>query len=88
MARLSRAAIRAFVERERALVDESKRQFWLDRKRALGPAEGIRVANALREQVVAQQPGWPSAAERAADLATHERVSSVLRRVHLSPPKR
>ncbi len=85
MARLTRAAIRAFVQRDRAGVDDAKQEFWLGRKRALGPAEGIRIANALREQVIAQHPGWPSPEERAADLATHERVSAALRRVRLSP---
>jgi hypothetical protein len=59
----------------------SKARYWIDRKRRLGPAEGIRVADELRRQVAAARPDWPSAADRAADLEVHARVAACLRRV-------
>jgi hypothetical protein len=77
---ISLHALRAFATREFGRVTALKQQYWLDRKRRLGPAEGVRVADALRRQVAAQRPGWPSPEERQADLASHARVGELLRR--------
>jgi hypothetical protein len=66
---------RAFVDRDWGRVAEAKAAFWVRRKRALGPAEGLRVSEALRLQVLATHPGWPDAADRAADLEAHARLS-------------
>ena len=56
-------------------------EHWLLRKRELGPAEGIRMAEELRALVAAQRPDWPRPAEREADREVHARVSEALRSV-------
>jgi hypothetical protein len=66
-------------------VGRAKARYWVERKRRLGPAEGIRIGDELRRQVLAVRPDWPDAAERAADLERHIRVAACLRRV---PPRR
>lgn len=73
--------IRAFAGREWRLVEESKRRYWSERKRALSPAEALAIGEGLRRHVRALRPDWPSSAERAADLETHARVAEYLRRV-------
>ena len=60
-------------------VHEFKQARWIERKRRLGPAEGIRVAAELRAQMVARKPDWPSPESRRADLETHVRVGKMLR---------
>jgi hypothetical protein len=52
----------------------AKELYWRDFKRKHGPAAGIRVAEELRRQVIAQRPEWPTARERAEDHASHQRV--------------
>jgi hypothetical protein len=47
----------------------------------VSPARGIRAGDALRRQVAAVRPDWPSAAERRADAAHHLRVAALLDRV-------
>jgi hypothetical protein len=49
----------------------------------VSPARGIRAGDAIREQVAAVQPRWPSAAERRADTARHLRIAALLDRVTL-----
>ena len=83
MAKLKPADIRAFVERDRTRVTDAKTSYWVERKRTLGPAEGIRIANELRMQVLALHPEWPSVQEQADDLATHERVAKALGAVRI-----
>jgi hypothetical protein len=73
--------IRAFARREWGLVAAAKRRYWIERKRALSPAEALAVAERLRLHVRALRPDWPSPAERAADLEAHARVSGSLRSV-------
>lgn len=73
--------IRAFAGREWGLVAEAKRRFWIERKRMLSPGEALAVAEGLRLHVRAVRPDWPSAAEAAADLEVHARVSASLRSV-------
>lgn len=77
------ADIRAFVERDWAAVDRAKARFWAERKHAMSATEALSVGDALRRHVKALRPGWPDAAERDADLATHARVSGALRAVTL-----
>ena len=72
--------IRAFVSRDWDAVRAAKDRYWAHRIRSLGPAEGLRVADELRRQVLARQPGWPPAAERSADIAAHARLVELLRR--------
>jgi|RhiMethySRZTD1v2_1073278.scaffolds.fasta_scaffold94059_2 hypothetical protein len=72
--------IRAFVERDWRSVRESKDDYWAARIARLGPAEGLRIAGELRAQVIAMHPEWPAADDREADLASHARVSELMRR--------
>jgi hypothetical protein len=74
--------IKAYAGRDWSLVEESKRRYWAERKRALSPAEALRMAEALWRHVRAIRPDWPSPSERAADVEVHARVSACLRRVH------
>jgi hypothetical protein len=72
--------IRAYVSRDWDAARIAKDQYWAARIRRLGPGEGLRIADELRRQVLAQQPDWPSAAERSEDLAAHARLAERLRR--------
>jgi hypothetical protein len=82
--RPSRAA--DLVRRNWTLLDRAKAEYWRDRKRTGKAGEGIRIADELRRQVLAQRPGWPSASERAEDLDAHVRLAEALRRA--KPPGR
>lgn len=73
--------IRAFAGRERSLVDEAKRRYWIERKKTLSPAAALGVVEELRRHVQAMKPDWPSPAERAEDLEMHAMVAASLRRV-------
>ena len=72
--------IRSYVSRDWAAARASKDAFWAARIAQLGPIEGLRIADELRRQVVRQNPGWPTDEERHDDLATHTRLSELLRR--------
>jgi hypothetical protein len=74
------ALLRAFAARNWDAVARSKAAMWQE----LTPADKIRLADELRRQALLTRPGWPSAADRRADLQTHLRVSEALRRV---PPR-
>ncbi len=77
--------IRDFLRRDRTIVEESRAAYWRTLQERLGPSESLRIADELRREAEALRPGGPSAEERAADLASHLRVSEMLRRV---PAKR
>ena len=70
--------IHAYVGRDWNAVRVAKDRYWAERIRSLGPAEGFRVADGLRRQVLARSPTWPSAAERSDDLAAHARLAELL----------
>jgi hypothetical protein len=72
---------RAFLDRDWSAAARSKERYWLDYKRTHGVAAAVRLADGLRQQVLAVRPDWPSAEEREEDLATHLRVIDVIRRV-------
>ena len=78
---MKRRDIEAFLGRDWALLEASKTEYWAERKRRLGPAEGLRIADELRRHVLALRPDFPSEAERAEDIACHARVAEMLRRV-------
>ena len=63
--------IRAFMARDWARVAEAKASCWAERKRRLGPAEGLRIADELRRQALLVAPDWPDASERASDYSAH-----------------
>jgi hypothetical protein len=67
--------------RDWALVSRSTAEYWRTWKRRHGAAGGVRMADQLRLQVLAQHPRWPTAAERSEDLAVHLRVAEALRSV-------
>ena len=72
--------IHDYVGRDWDAARAAKDRYWAARIRRLGPGEGLRVADELRRQVLAQQPGWPSSTERSADLAAHVRLAELLQR--------
>jgi hypothetical protein len=72
--------IRDYVRRDWEVARAAKDDYWSARIRRLGPREGLRIADELRRQVLALDVEWPSQADREGDLATHARVSELLRR--------
>ena len=78
-------ALREYAQRDWAKAKRATELFWIERKRLLGPAEGIRMGDELRRHAKLVRPDWPSQAERDDDAATHLRVIDALRRV---PPRR
>jgi hypothetical protein len=73
--------LRAFAERDWKLIQELKDRHWKESKRALSPAELLRIGDGLRRHAQAIRPDWPTAAERDDDLEVHARVSASLRSV-------
>ena len=86
MSRMRREDVLAYLNRDRTLVEESRAAHWASVKRRHGAVEGLRIAEALRLAAVALRPEWPTPADRALDLAVHERVSEALRRVPARRP--
>jgi hypothetical protein len=82
---MDREAILAFVRRDWAMVAESKTRYWLDRKRGLSAADILAIGDQLRRHALAVRADWPTEADRAADLAVHERVAEALRAVSSRP---
>lgn len=78
---LARAVIVAYVQRDWEALARLKTATWLATRRRHGVAGAFRAADALRVQVLAQRPDWPTADERLEDVRTHVRVSQALRRV-------
>lgn len=77
---MERRDVEAFLKRDWGLVAASKEDYWADRKRRLGPGEGLRIGDELRRQVLAVRPEYPTAEDRAEDIACHARVAEMLRR--------
>jgi hypothetical protein len=75
------ADIRAFVDRDWALIAQAKEDQWLEQKRSLTPSAAIALAAGLYQYAKALKPDWPDPAEREADLASHIRMAELLRRV-------
>ena len=75
------ADIRAFARRDWAELDDRKARFWAERKRGMKAGDALELGDALRRHARRLRPDWPDAAERAADLALHARVSEALRAV-------
>lgn len=71
----------ALVDRDWRSLERGKELYWSAWKVQHGPAAGIRVAEALREQVRRARPDWPSDDERREDLETHLRVLGIIARV-------
>lgn len=79
--RLSPSDVKAYLDRDWALVREMKERYWAEKKRSLTPTEALTIAGRLRQQAAAIRPDWPDDRQREADLSTHRRVSECLRRV-------
>lgn len=73
------ADIRAFMQRDWQRLREYKEQAWEHVKAERGPTAAVLAADSLRLVAREHNPGWPSAADRRADLETHDRVSRALR---------
>jgi hypothetical protein len=69
----------AFARRDWAALERAKADFWVERKRTMSPRETLELADDLRRHTLAMRPDWPDADDRAADIATHHRVSEALR---------
>lgn len=72
--------IREFVSRDWQGIRDNKDAYWQDRVARLGPLEAWRIAGELCKQARGQHPGWPDAADRASDLASHALVAQQFRR--------
>lgn len=78
---MDRQDLLAFSRRNWAQLAELKAEHWRERRERLGPAEGVRMAELLRQHVRRTRPDWPDARQRAEDLAHHIRLGEMLRRV-------
>ncbi len=72
--------IREYMSREWDVARRSKDEYWAERIARLGPLEGFRIAEELRQQALLQHPGWPHPSDRRDDILAHERLSELLRR--------
>ncbi|MGQ0653608.1 MAG: hypothetical protein ACT4P4_15290 [Betaproteobacteria bacterium] len=68
---MDRKALAQFAARDRERVAALKREHHARQHRASRGAAGLRAAELLRQYARKARPGWPSARERAADLAHH-----------------
>jgi hypothetical protein len=68
------------MERDWAAVAAAKDTAWLNMRRTDGIPGALRIADALRAQVLSSHPHWPSDEERAEDLSMHVRVAEAMRR--------
>jgi len=71
-------SIRRFVQRDWAAVEDESASFWAARARTMTPSARMELSAALFHLVRTIRPSWPSAIEREADLAHHNRVAGVL----------
>jgi hypothetical protein len=76
-----RASVRAFLDRPWDDLARLKADYWRAWKARHGALGALRMAEELRQEMLALRPDWPSPAERLEDLKTHLRVSEALRRV-------
>lgn len=76
---MDRKDIVEFARRDWARIADAKTDVWLSRKRSSAPADLLAMGDQLRRHARAMRPDWPSEADRAADLAVHQRVAEALR---------
>ncbi len=74
------ADIRAFVNRNWRLVEQSKVEHWAEWKKGKTADEILQIAADLRNHIARIKPDWPTDRERAADIAEHARFSELLSR--------
>ncbi|MEW6688685.1 MAG: hypothetical protein AB1452_06280 [Pseudomonadota bacterium] len=68
---MDRKAIRAFLARDRERAAALKREYHARRHRASRGTAGLAAGKMLREYARRARPGWPTARDRAEDLAHH-----------------
>ena len=68
---MDREAIRAFVQRDRAAVEALKQAHHARRFQERGAAAGWQAGQALWDHARRVRPDWPTARDRAEDLAHH-----------------
>jgi hypothetical protein len=74
-------AVRAFVRRDWARIEDVKTAYWKEQKRARSAAELLAVGADLFAYARGVRPDWPGAEDRTENLAAHPRVSEALRAV-------
>jgi hypothetical protein len=77
---MTAAEIREFQARDWRLIERAKSDYWTGREAPISPSAILRMASGLYEYARSLRPDWPNAAEREADLATHVRLTAMLRR--------
>jgi hypothetical protein len=82
---VDRDDILAFARRDWPQVADAKTGFWREQKRVLTADEMLSLGDQLRRHAQAVRPDWPTASERAEDLAVHHRVAEALRAVAIRP---
>jgi hypothetical protein len=65
------ANIREFARRNRAEVQALKQRYWAGQHRTFGSARTVQVSQALWRYMRRLRPDWPTARDRAEDLAHH-----------------
>ena len=78
---VDRDDILAFTRRDWARLAHAKAEHWLSLKRRLTPTAILALGDELRRHAIDVRPDRPDAADRAADMAVHVRVSEALRAV-------
>lgn len=77
---MDRDALRAYLDRDRAAVEASKRSHHAGRYRAIGAAAGIEAGITLRDWARRVRPDWPTDRDRAEDLAHHLALKALIDR--------
>ncbi|MGE0463827.1 MAG: hypothetical protein AB7Q16_20875 [Vicinamibacterales bacterium] len=68
---MDREALRRFARRDWSALADARRDYWAEQYRTRGPAAASRASLLLLEHARHVQPGFPSEADRSADLASH-----------------
>jgi hypothetical protein len=82
--KLRRRDLDAFLARGWGEIAEPHADHW----KTWSADESLRISDELRRSAQLLRPGWPSAAEREADLASHTRVAEIFRRIHAKQKRR
>jgi hypothetical protein len=68
---VDRDALRRFAQRDWSALADAKRDYWAEQYRTRGPEAARRASLLLLEHARHIQPGFPTEADRSADLASH-----------------
>jgi hypothetical protein len=82
---MTRDQVIAFAARDWQRLASSKTSAWRAARQHRTAAELLGAGDTLRRHARAVRSDWPAAADRAADLATHQRVSEALGAVTRRP---